>query len=40
MDMSDRRAGMPKWLLLGLLAKVALLVCVVLGVLWYADIVR
>jgi len=38
--MSDRRAGMPKWLLFGLLAKGALLVCVVLGVLWYADIVR
>ncbi len=36
----NRKAqAMPKWLLYGLIAKGVLVVCVVVGVLWYAGVI-
>lgn len=32
------QAGMPKWLLYGLIGKLVLVVAVVLGVLWYTGL--
>jgi len=40
-DNKNKKAqAMPKWLLYGLIAKGILVTCVVVGVLWYAGILK